>query len=346
MDRACTFTDACFRQPTPTTPVWLMRQAGRYQPSYQAIRAQYGFFEVCTTAELAAQVTINAVEEFGVDAGILFSDILVPLRAMGVDVELSRNGPRIDAPIRDTSAVERLRVVDPMATMPYVGEAIGLFNSHFGGQVPLIGFVGAPLTLAAYLVEGGHSRNFVELKKLLFSAPKTAHALLDKLAQMVTAHLRYQADAGCKALQVFDTWAGILAPQDFREFALPYLRRIFEELASCTVPRIFFGTNTACLLDDIATLDVEVIGVDWRVELDHAWTKFPTKAIQGNLDPCLLMADQQTIRDRVERLLAQVDARSGYIFNLGHGVLPPTPTENVRFLVQTVHELSTRHPQP
>ncbi len=339
------FIEACFGRPTDCTPVWLMRQAGRYQPSYRALRAKVGFFELCTTPDLAAQVTVEAVEQLGVDAGIIFSDILVPLVPMGAPVELTDSGPKLASPVRCAADVDRLRAIDSAEAMPYLGESIRLFNDHFAGTVPLIGFAGGPITLAAYLVEGGQSRNFLELKRLLFTAPKTAHRLLDKLARMIAGHLAAQVAAGCHAVQVFDSWVGILGPDDYREFALPYTQRIFDELKRLGVPRILFGTDTAGLLDLIRTVDADVFGLDWRVDLGKAWQRIGHEhPVQGNLDPVCLLMDEDALEQRLAQTLRQAGGRPGHIFNLGHGVLPPTDVDRVRFLVDTVHRLSAREP--
>ncbi|MCB9556685.1 MAG: uroporphyrinogen decarboxylase [Deltaproteobacteria bacterium] len=336
-----TFIEACYRRPTSHVPVWLMRQAGRYQPSYREVRKGVSFFDLCQNADLAAQVTINAVEEMNVDAGIIFSDILVPLRAMGAPVELTEAGPKLTPPIRTASDVDKLQLVDPAETMPFVMDAIRKFNAHFSNQVPLIGFAGGPITLAAYLVEGGHSRNFIELKKMLFCEPRLAHNLLEKLGKMVARHLIAQVEAGCHAVQVFDSWVGILSPDDFREFALPYTRAIFEELRACGVPRIYFGTDTSTLLEQITTIDAEVLGLDWRIDLDVGWKRIGDRfAVQGNLDPLCLLMDEPALEQRIQRILDRAAKRPGFIFNLGHGILPPTDPARVRFLVDTVHRLS------
>jgi len=343
MTQSSRFIDACYRKPTDATPVWLMRQAGRYQPSYRAIRKNFSFFDLCSTPDVAAQVTINAVEELGVDAGIIFSDILVPLRAMGCPVELTEKGPKLDPPVRDAATVDKLNVVDPHETMPFLGESIKLFNKHFDNKVPLIGFAGGPITLAAYLVEGGHSRNFIELKKMLFADRKTAHKLLDKLSKMITVHLKAQVESGCQAVQMFDSWVGILGPRDFAEFALPYSIRIFEELKSLGVPRIYFGVDTSTLYEQIVGIDAEVIGMDWRCPFASTWERIGhERAVQGNLDPCALFGDEAELEARIKAILDEADGRPGHIFNLGHGILPPTMPERARFLVDTVHRLSKR----
>lgn len=344
--RAHRLLEAYRGRPTDCTPVWLMRQAGRYQASYRALRQRVSFFELCRDPDLAAQVTVTAVEELGVDAAIIFSDILVPVVALGVGVELTEEGPRIAPPVRDRAAIEALRLFDPVEELPFLLEAIRRTNRALAGRVPLLGFAGAPLTLASYLVEGGHSRNFIQLKRLLFGDPESAHLLLDKLATMVVRHLRAQVEAGCHAVQVFDTWAGILAPDDYRELCLPHLQRIFAELEPLNVPRILFGTTTGSLLELLRDSGADVIGVDWRIDLAEARRRLgPRIAVQGNLDPCCLWLEEPALERRIRHVLEQAGPTPGYAFNLGHGVLPGTPPERVRFLVDTVHRLSAR-PSP
>jgi uroporphyrinogen decarboxylase len=318
-----------------------MRQAGRYQPSYRRLREKVAFFELCRQPELAAQVTVTAVEELGVDAGIIFSDILVPVAEMGSAVELTEKGPRIAEPIRSATQIEQLRVFDPHEELDYVLEAIRQTVAALDGQVPLIGFAGAPLTLASYLVEGGQSRNFTHLKRMLFADPSAAHVLLDKLATVVTRHLQAQIDAGCEAVQLFDSWAGILSPEDYRAFSLPYLRRIFAELSSSGAPRIVFGTSTSALLDQFVESGADVIGVDWRIGLDQVRQHLgPDVVLQGNLDPCCLLMEEAELEQRIARVLEQAGDAPGYVFNLGHGVVPETDPARARFLVDAVHRLS------
>lgn len=341
--RSHRFIAACRGRPTDCTPVWLMRQAGRYQPSYRKLREQVEFFELCRQPELAARVTVNAVDELGVDAAIIFSDILVPVMAMGAHVELTERGPRIASPVTDQAGIDALRVFDPREEVGYVMDAVRLTTRELAGKVPLIGFAGAPLTLASYLTEGGHSRNFASLKALLFTDPAAAHALMDKLARVVSAHLRAQVEAGCAAVQVFDSWAGILSPRDYRELCLPYLRRIMEELADTGVPRILFGTCTGTLLELFKESGADVIGLDWRIGLDEARARLGADMpVQGNLDPCCLFMDEPALERRIALVLQEAGPEPGHIFNLGHGVLPPTDPGRARFLVETVHRLSAR----
>lgn len=321
-------------------PVWLMRQAGRYQASYRAIRQKVPFFELCKTPELAARVTVNAVEELGVDAAILFSDILVAVEAMGAPVELTEKGPVLEAPVRDRAAVQALQVPDPAESVPFVMEAVRLVRRELDGAVPLIGFAGAPLTLASYLVEGGQSKSYENLKRMLLCEPETAHDLLDRLARTVSLQLMAQIEAGCQAVQLFDSWAGILSPRDYSAFALPYTKRIFDELSGTGVPRILFATCAGSLLEAMAGSGAEVISLDWRVELAEARRRLgPGVTLQGNLDPACLFMDETTLQGRI-RDVVDAAGRTRHIFNLGHGVLPQTDVARARFLVDTVHRLT------
>ncbi|PID38607.1 MAG: uroporphyrinogen decarboxylase [Proteobacteria bacterium] len=344
MSRATRFIDACRGRPTDCTPVWLMRQAGRYQPSYQAVRAEVSFFELCSTPDLAAQVTVAAVEEMGVDAAIIFSDILVPLLAMGAQIEMTRGGPKLE-PLRDRAAVDKLRVVEPAEEVPYVMEAIRETNRRLDGLVPLIGFVGAPLTLASYLVEGGGSKSCPHLKGMLFSDGEAAHQLLEKLTTVVTRHLRAQVEAGAHAVQVFESWASVLAPHDYRAIALPYLKRIFSELSDLDVPTILFAQGTTTLLDELSEAGADVLSVDWSTDLAVVRERLPNTPLQGNLDPTYLFMDEDELQERIAHVLERAGAQDGkpapgHVFNLGHGILPPTKTERVQFLVKTVHRLT------
>jgi uroporphyrinogen decarboxylase len=318
-----------------------MRQAGRYQSSYRKIRQKIGFFDLCKTPELAAQITVNAVQELGVDAAIIFSDIMVALESMGINVALSEKGPEIHHGPLDRPAIDALRVPDPSEAISFQLEAIRLARRELEGVVPLIGFAGAPLTLASYLLEGGHSSSHAQFRAFLFGAPQLAHALLEKISHCVASQLRAQIAAGCQAVQLFDSWAGILGPDDYRTFGLPYTQYIFQQLADLKVPRILFATISATLLEAMAESGAEVIGLDWRVRLADARLALGRRvAIQGNLDPACLFLEPASLERRLQALLAQAGAGPGYIFNLGHGILPQTPEPNVRFLVETVHRLS------
>lgn len=340
MSRKTRFIDACYGRPTDCTPVWLMRQAGRYQASYQAIRAKMSFFELCQTPEVAAQVTVNAVEEIGVDAAIIFSDILVPLMAMGADVQMTDKGPKLKA-IRDKAAIDALKVVDPAIEVAYVGEAIKLVNAGLNNEIPQIGFAGAPLTLASYLVEGGGSKSFPYLKGMLYSDRKAANLLFDKLSTVIAKHLRAQVEAGCHAIQLFDSWAHILSAKDYREYALPFVKRIFEELSDLDVPRIFFGQGSASLLEVFNESGADVISIDWTIGMDEA-RKRTKKPVQGNLDPCYLFMNEEDLGNEIKRVVDEAGDKPGHIFNLGHGILPQTNPDRARFLVKKVHELTAK----
>jgi uroporphyrinogen decarboxylase len=334
---------ACRREPTERTPVWFMRQAGRYQPEYRALRERYGILEICRTPELAARVTELPVRQLGVDAAILFSDIMVPVAAMGFDVRIEEGrGPVIDRPLRERSDVARLRPLEPDVDVPFVSEAIRELIPRL--DVPLIGFSGAPFTLASYLVEGGPSRDFLRTKALMLSDQATWRLLMSKLADAVLAHLRAQVEAGAKAVQLFDSWVGALAPRDYEMLVLPYTRSIIDGLIGSGAPRIHFGLGTGELLALMRDAGSDVIGVDWRVPLDEAWDRIgPDVAIQGNLDPAVLLAPWDVLENRALDVLRRAGGRPGHIFNLGHGVPPGASPDVVRRLTELVHEATDRH---
>lgn len=337
------FLKACRREPTDCVPVWFMRQAGRYMEEYRQVRAGHPILDVCKTPELAAQVTIQPVDRFPLDAAIIFADILLPLEPMGIRLEfVADEGPVIHNPVRDRAGVEALKVVDA-EPLRFVCDAIRLARKALAGRVPLIGFAGAPFTLASYLVEGGSSRHYIETKRLMYHSPDVWHRLMDKLARVVTSYLKAQIEAGAQAVQLFDSWVGCLAPEDYREYVLPHVRVIFEGLKGMGVPCIHFGTGTATLLELMKEAGGTVIGVDWRVPLDEARRRLgPDVALQGNLDPVVLFAPVHEIERRVERILRQAGQGPGFIFNLGHGILPNTPVENVQAAVDMVHKFSSR----
>jgi len=337
------FLRACRREPVDYTPVWFMRQAGRYMQEYQAIRAKHSILEVCKTPELAAQVTLQPIERFPLDAAIIFADILLPLEPMGLNLEFAEGeGPVIHNPVRDRAAVDRLRVIDG-DELNYVADAVREARRALAGRVPLIGFAGAPFTLASYAIEGGGSRNYVETKQMMYREPELWHRLMDKLARVVTGYLRRQIHAGAQAVQLFDSWVGCLSPGDYAEYVLPHVQVIFEGLKREQVPMIHFGTGTGALLQLMREAGGDVIGVDWRVPLDEAWAKIGHDvAVQGNLDPVALFAPLHEIERRVEDILRRAGNRPGHIFNLGHGILPQTPVENVAAAVEMVHKLSQR----
>jgi uroporphyrinogen decarboxylase len=336
------FLRACRRQAVERTPVWMMRQAGRYLPQYQAVRAKVSFLELCKTPELACEVTLQPIDAFGFDAAILFSDILIPLDAMGLTVEFPDKGPKIMNPVRDRAGVAALRVPDPEATMPYVMQAVRLIRRGLADRVPLIGFAGAPFTMMTYAVEGGGSKSYVHTKRLMYADPGAAHALLDLLARTTAVYLEAQVAAGAQAVQLFDSWAGILAPPDFREFALRYARQVIDLLrASPTwrdggVPIIYFVNGCAPYLDDYASSGADVLGVDWRIELAAVRARVGDGvALQGNMDPTWLFHPPDVIRARVSEILDKAGPL-GHVFNLGHGVLPETNPEHVRAMVEAV----------
>jgi uroporphyrinogen decarboxylase len=340
------FLAACRRLPTAVTPVWLMRQAGRFLPEYRAIRARVGFLELCHRPDLAAEVTLLPVERLGVDAAILFADILLPVEALGVGLEFARGeGPVLRRPVRTAADVARLPEPDPAESVPFVFETVRRVRAALGGRVPLIGFAGAPFTVASYLVEGGASRDYLRTKRLMYEDPGAWHALLGRLGRLTAAYLNGQIAAGVEAVQLFDSWVGALGPDDYRAFVLPHTRAVVQALTP-GVPVIHFGTGTAGLLEALRDAGGDVIGVDWRIDLDRAWARLGDGvAVQGNLDPAALFAPPAEIRRRVGALLDRVGGRPGHVFNLGHGVLPETPVDHVVALVEAVHELSARSPR-
>lgn len=345
--RSTRFLAACRGQPVDTTPIWIMRQAGRYLPSYRKTRAQArDFLVLCKTPELACEVTLHPIDQLGVDAAILFSDILVVLEAMGMRLEFSEGeGPRLE-PVRSAEAVAALRVPVAEEALGYVMDAIRLIVSTLDGRVPLIGFAGAPWTLLTYAVEGKTSKDFAKARRLLFEAPALAHALLDKITEATLGYLLAQVKSGAAVLQLFDSWAGALGPEEYRTFALPYVRRIAAGLRASGVggeiPFIYFCNQGATLLADAATVGADVLGIDFRVPLDEARLRVgqPEVILQGNLDPCALFAPPAAIAPRVADILRRGGER--HIFNLGHGILPETPVEHVVALVETVHRLGQR----
>jgi uroporphyrinogen decarboxylase len=337
------FLKACRREPVPRVPVWLMRQAGRYQESYRQVRKDVSFLELCRSPELIAQVTAAPIDQFDFDAAILFSDILVHLPAMGLDLSFEKGekgkgdgGPKIANPVRTRSDVDRLTVPDPRRDLGYVLEGIRAINATLKGRVPLIGFVGGPFTVASYVVEGG-SQGFTRLKTMLWADRAAAHALFEKLTQAAIVQLEAQIDAGVHAVQVFESWLGELSREDLEEFSFPYLARIAEALARSGVPRIIFSTGTGGHLEPMSRLGYDVIGVDWRQPISEVRARVPGMAVQGNLDSTLLLGPQSTMLERARAMLEAAGHQPGYIFNVGHGIQPPTPPENVKALVEAVH---------
>ncbi len=341
--KASPFLAACRREQTPFTPVWVMRQAGRYMEEYRKLRAQYGFLELCKRPDLAAEVTVTPVERLGVDAAILFADILLLLEPMGVGLEYSKgDGPVIHRPVRTGADLKRLKDVEPEKNLSFVFEAVKKCCAALNGKVPLIGFSGAPFTLASYLIEGGGSRNYIHTKRLYYTDPAAWKDLMEILARAIAEYLNGQIAAGAQAVQLFDSWAGCLSPADYEHFVLPYTRAAVEAITP-GIPVINFSTGTAGLLNHIRAAGGDVIGLDWRVNLDDGWaTVGHDVAVQGNLDPVALFGAPGEIRSRVADILRRASGRSGHIFNLGHGVLPETPVDHVIAMVEAVHELSAQ----
>ena len=334
------FLAACRRRPTERTPVWFMRQAGRYMPEYRAARAQRSILEICHRPKLVAQITLQPVERLGVDAAIVFADILLPFEALGLGLSYASGGPKIWRPIRKPADVDKLERVEPARHLAYALEGVRVTKAALAEKfphVPLIGFAGAPFTLASYAIEGGTSRTFAATKQLMYEHPKTWHALMEQLATLVGDFLALQAEAGADALQMFDSWVGCLSYGDYREFVLPYSRRALELAGASGVPLIHFGADTSALLELMAEAGGDVIGVDWRLPLDVAWARLGQRAVQGNLDPAVLFAPAAEIDRQVRDVLRRAGGRAGHIFNLGHGIQPGTPVENVKRVVDIVH---------
>ncbi|NPA90240.1 MAG: uroporphyrinogen decarboxylase [Chloroflexi bacterium] len=337
------FISACWRQLTEVTPVWFMRQAGRYMPEYRALRERYSLLEMIRTPELAAQVTLMP-RRLGVDALILFADILLPLVPLGLDLEfVPGRGPVLAHPIRTPQDVRDLRPVTVEEDLGFVLETVRLVRGEVDGRVPLIGFAGAPFTLASYMIEGGSSRHYLRTKRFMYEYPDAWHTLMATLAQVTLDYLRAQVQAGAQAVQLFDSWVGALSPHDYRLYVLPYTRLIMEGLADLGVPRIHFATGTAGMLPLIKQAGGDVISVDWRIDLDRAWEILGDDvAVQGNLDPVALLAPRDVLARQVQTILNQAAGRAGHIFNLGHGVLPETDVGSVEFVVEMVHSARSR----
>jgi uroporphyrinogen decarboxylase len=333
------FLRALDGEPTDTTPIWIMRQAGRYLPEYRATRAKAGdFLTLCKTPELACEVTVQPIDRLGVDAAILFSDILIPIEKMGVPLSFPEEGPRLE-PVRDRAGIDKLRIPDPEAELGYVMEAVRLISHALRDRVPLIGFAGAPFTLMTYVVEGKTGKQFQETKRLMFTAPDAAHLLLEKLTETCALYLEAQVRAGAEVIQLFDSWVGQLGPEDFRVFALPYVKKIVDRLKPLGVRVIYFANDGTNLLADAATLGVHGLGVDWRCPLDEARKLVgPKVTLQGNQDPTSLFAPIPEIERRARDVLSRAGT-SRHVFNLGHGILPPTPPEHAVALVEAVHRI-------
>ena len=330
-------------QPTERTPVWFMRQAGRYMPEYRAIRKQYSLIEICKKPEVAAQVTIEAAEILKVDAAIIFADLLLPLEVMGLPFHFAAGeGPKIDRPVRTAEDIARLRT-DRAADLGYVSEAVKLVCKHFGDKLPVIGFCGAPFTLASYMIEGGGSRNYLFTKKMMYSAPAAWNELMKKLVAVTAEYSAEQVRAGADTIQIFDSWVGCLSVEDYRRYVLPHVTDLVQRLQKTGAPVICFGTDSATLLPSMQETGAEVVGLDWRIPLDAGWKSLGFKgAVQGNLDPVLLFANWKELKKRAEDILRQAAGRPGHIFNLGHGILPETPVDNVKALCDFIREHSAK----
>ena len=334
------FLKACRRESVDMTPVWFMRQAGRYMSAYRGLRERYSLLEICRQPELAAQVTLQPVDAIEVDAAILFSDLLLPLEPMGIPFDFVKGeGPVIDPPVRTVERIEQLCVFEPRESLGHVLDTIRLLRVQLADRVPLIGFAGAPFTLASYAIEGGPSSNYARTKALMYGEPKAWHQLADTFATVVADYLHAQIEAGVQAVQVFDSWVGALAPRDYREFALPHTRKIFDTVRSAGVPMLHFGTGTATLLPAMREAGGDVIGLDWRIPLDEGWNQIgEDRAVQGNLDPTLLLGPVERLLRGAVDVLHQAAGRAGHVFNLGHGILPGTNLEHVQLLARFVHE--------
>lgn len=334
------FLKACRGEPVDATPVWFMRQAGRYMKAYRDLKEKYTFLEMCKTPELATEVTMQPVNALDIDAAIIFADILLPLEPMGTGLEfVVGDGPSIPRPVRDAKAVDDLRPVNAEEQLGFVGDAIRMVRSEISGKVPLIGFAGAPFTLCSYMVEGGKSREFKTTKMMMFETPELWEKLMDKVCTMLIDYLKMQVNAGAQALQIFDSWVGCLSPEDYSRYVLPYTKRVIDGVKGTGVPVINFSTGTSTMLDRVAQAGGDVISFDWRINLDDAWRQVGhDQPIQGNLDPVTLFAPLPVLKERVHDILRRAEGRPGHIFNLGHGILQHTPVDHVKAVCDMVHE--------
>jgi len=343
MSRADRFVKACRREQVDCTPVWMMRQAGRYLPEYREIRAKHSFLEMCKTPEVAAEVTIQPVRRFEIDTAIIFADILLPLEPMGIGLEFAKGeGPVIHNPVRSMADVQKLKPIDAATQIEYLMKAIKIVLKELNGTVPLIGFSGAPFTLASYIIEGGGSRNYEHAKAMMFAEPKAWHTLMEHLTGVIINYLNAQIDTGVQVVQLFDSWVGAMGPSDYREFVLPHQKNVIAGIKK-TVPLIHFANGATHLLEMVSEAGGDVIGLDWRCDLDQAWKRVGhDKAVQGNLDPVSLFGSKEFIRKRTKEIIDRAGGRNGHIMNLGHGILQQTPLENAAEFINATHELSRR----
>lgn len=337
-----TFLKACRGEPTDYTPIWLNRQAGRYMPEYHQVKSDTPSLDFFKTPHLAAQATCDAQRILGVDAAIMFADLLPILEPMGLDLDyIPGTGPNISNPIRTHQDIDNIRLAESAESMPYIAEVIRLIRSELPGDIPLIGFGGAPFTLASYAIEGKGSRNYVFVKQMMYSDAAAWHSLMTKVTDAVINYMQYQIASGVQAIQLFDSWVGCLSPRDYREFVMPHSKRMLDAVGG-SVPVIHFGTGNPALNELMAEAGGDVIALDWRSPLIETWDKMGVKAVQGNLDPIVLCGSLEGVKTQAKYLLDEVDGRPGHIFNLGHGIIPETPVENVKALVDFVHEYSSR----
>ena len=339
-DNEFIFLKACRGEPTDVTPIWFMRQAGRYMKAYRDLKKKYSFLELCKNPELATEVTLQPLDVLGVDAAIIFADILLPLEPMGTGLEFTAgDGPVIPRPVKNQKDIEKLRPVNAEEDLGFVGDAIRQVRKEISGEMPLIGFAGAPFTLCSYMIEGGKSRDFTTTKLMMFETPELWDLLMDKVCTMLVDYLTMQVKAGAQALQIFDSWVGCMSPQDYAKYIMPHTRRIISKLKETGVPIINFTTGTSTLLDSVSQAGGDVISFDWRINIDDAWGEIGyDRSIQGNLDPTLLFAPIPIIRGKVHDIMKRVGGRPGHIFNLGHGILQHTPVDHVKAVVDMVHE--------
>ncbi|HWY79830.1 MAG TPA: uroporphyrinogen decarboxylase [Candidatus Sulfotelmatobacter sp.] len=334
------FLDACFNKNTTQTPVWFMRQAGRYLPEYRKLKGEKNILDIVKTPELAAQISLQPVDILNVDAAILYADIMIPLLGIDIDLAIVENiGPVIKEPLQTLQDVEKLRILEPESDIPYVLQTISILKKELEKKVPLIGFSAAPFTLASYLIEGKPTRDFIKTKSFMYTNRKAWDLLMEKLSDLIIVYLQSQIVSGVQVLQLFDSWVGCLSPQDYQRYVLPHSKRIFAVLQNTSVPLIHFGTNIAGMLTSFASVNCNVIGIDWRMSIAEAWENIGyEKAIQGNLDPVMLLGDFSLIKKYVDEMFDSLPKREGYILNLGHGVLPATPVGNLMKLVEYVHK--------